>query len=102
MLPQHRGEVSERLTESNTFSHTAFCVDTNSLFQKREIDEELGNIDDVLQAEVILTSKERIRTFGLEGNAEHLVTKRQRVGRLQTFPTEEKETGEPQTEFRHI
>lgn len=77
-------------------------MDTNSLFKKREIDEELGNIDNVLQAEVILTSEERIPTFGLEGNAEHLVTKRQRVGRLQTFPAEEKKTGEPQTEFRHI
>lgn len=92
MLPKHRGEVSERPTESSTFGHSAFRVDANSLFKKREIDEELWNIDDVLQAEVILTSEERIGTFGLEGNAEHLVTKRHRVGGLQTFPAEEKES----------
>lgn len=55
------------------------------LFKQRKVDKELWNIDDALQAEVILTSKQRIQTFGLKGNFENFVTKRQRVGHLQTF-----------------
>lgn len=62
-----------------TFVHSTFRVNTNSLFKKRKVDEELGNVDDILEAEVILTAEERIGTFGLEGNVEHLVTERQRV-----------------------
>lgn len=61
------------------FIHSTFHVNTNSLFKKRKVDEELRNVDDILEAEVILTPEERIGTFGLEGNVEHLVTKRQRV-----------------------
>lgn len=51
----------------------------NSLLEQREVDQELGDVDHVLQAEVILTSEERIGTFGLKGDVEHLVTKGERV-----------------------
>lgn len=62
-----------------------------SLFKKRKVDEELWNVDDVLEAEVILTSKQRIETFGLKGNFKNLVTKRQRVRRLQAFTAEQEQ-----------
>lgn len=62
-----------------------------SLFKQREVDQRLGNVHHVLQAEVILTSKQRVRTFGLEGHIKDFVTKRQRVRRLQTFPVEQKQ-----------
>lgn len=42
---------------------------------------------------MILTSEQRIGTFGLKGNFEDLVTERQGVRRLQTF-TEQKESKE--------
>lgn len=48
--------------------------DRNSLLEQREVDQELRDVDHVLQAEVILTSEERIGTFGLKGDIEHLVT----------------------------
>ena len=57
-----------------------FCIKNKLLlFKKRKVDEGLWDINDVLQAKVILTSKQRIDTFGLEGNLKNLVTKRQRV-----------------------
>lgn len=68
---------------------TTLSKDRNSLLKQREVDQELRDIDHVLQAEVILTSKERIGTFGLEGDVEHLVTEWQRVWCLQTFPVKE-------------
>lgn len=58
---------------------TTLSGDRNSLLQEREVDQELRHVDHVLQAEVILTSEERIGTFGLEGDVEHLVTEGQRV-----------------------
>lgn len=57
----------------------------NLLLKKRKIDEKLWNVDDLLQAEVVLASKQRIGAFGLEGNFEDLVTKRQRVRRFQAL-----------------
>lgn len=68
--------------------------DTNSLLKQGEVDQELGDVDHVLQAEVILTFEERIATFGLEGHVEHLVTERQRVRRLQTFPVRKVQSGD--------
>lgn len=59
------------------------------LFKKRKVDKELWNINNILEAEVILTSKQRIETFGLKGHFKYFVTKRQRVRRLQTFTAEE-------------
>lgn len=66
-------------------SNRFFTKNVILLFKKRKVDKELWNIDHFLQAEVILTSKQRIGTFGLKGNFENFVTKRQRVRRLQTF-----------------
>lgn len=63
--------------------------DRNLLLEQREVDQELRDVDHVLQAEVILTSEERIGTLGLKGDVEHLVTEWQRVWRLQTFPVKE-------------
>lgn len=48
--------------------------DRNLLLEQREVDQELRDVDHVLQAEVILTSEERIGTLGLKGDVEHLVT----------------------------
>lgn len=48
--------------------------DRNSLLKQGEVDQELRDVDHVLQAEVVLTSEERIGTFGLKGDVEHLVT----------------------------
>lgn len=53
--------------------------DGNSLLEQREVDQELGDVHHVLQAEVILTSEERVGAFGLKGHVEHLVTEGQRV-----------------------
>lgn len=48
--------------------------DRNSLLKQRKVDQKLWDVDNVLQAEVVLTSEERIRTFGPKGHVEHLVT----------------------------
>lgn len=68
---------------------TTLSGDRNSLLKQGEVDQELRDVDHVLQAEVVLTSEERIGTFGLKGDVEHLVTEWQRVWRLQTFPVKE-------------
>lgn len=55
------------------------------LFKERKVDEELWNVDDFLEVKVILTSEQRVGTFGLKGHFENLITKWQRIRCLQTF-----------------
>lgn len=58
------------------------------LFKERKVDEELWNVDDFLEVKVILTSEQRVGTFGLKGHFENLITKWQRIRCLQTFTVE--------------
>lgn len=83
----------QKKTELVVFKNVQ-CRDRNSLFKQREVDQKLWDVDNVLQAEMVLTSEERVRTFGPKGHVEHLVTEWQRVWRLQTFPFEEDATAE--------
>lgn len=60
------------------------------LLKKGKVDEKLWDVDDAFKAEVILTSEQRIGTFGLEGNFKDFIPEWQRVRRLQTFTKQNK------------
>lgn len=64
----------QKKNELVVFNNVQWGRDRNSLLKQREVDQKLWDVDNVLQAEVVLTSEERIRTFGPKGHVEHLVT----------------------------